>query len=678
MVGGEKLGSGVLAVVAVAMMACAASPSPAPASDSGASHSDSRALTDVPSADTAKAAVVVKSYTFCKGATALLYDPSGPGQVTTFPDDYYTLPDTKSRTGLRVHFDPSAPWIAQGPAILSRAINDLSTLDGWGTTAAVVFRFGLPVTGPTLALPSGATSTQAQGLIFADLGPIAGPARTPVRVPFEAQVTEDNKTVLLWPMRPLHPKHRHLVVWTTDQKAADGACIAPSPALQQLLQGDASDPKLLKLTEPARLGLAALSIDPASVSALALFSTQSTTELSQATAKDIAGRKFKWLSPGSCSEEPLYRKCVRPFGAFDYRDGRLVVDGTPQTPYTLKATVWLPKGKPGPYAAAVFGHGLGSGRDQGTALADLAAPEGFATVAIDAVAHGEHPTSDPVATGTLPTLIRFFGIDLATLSVDGLKLRDNWRQSTYDKLQLLQVLSQHPDIDGDGKADVDADKLFYLGVSLGGIMGPELLALSSQIKVGVLTVPGARVASIISDSSEFGPIIGTLKPENVSDADVIRFFPILQTLLDAGDAAAYAPHVLTDRLAGTGSAPQLLMQMAIGDTIVPNSCNRALARALMVPLAPPVLQDVGLVPLLTKLPVSGNMASGQTAVLFQFDRTTQKAGQQPEPAGHSSTPKSLEALTQDLHFIKTWLATGKSEAIDPYQQLGTPPLKPKP
>ena len=632
---------------------------------------------DQAAADAAPEPVAVQTYTFCKGTTTLRYDPAGPDQVTTFPDDYHTKDDAKTPTGLRVAFDVKAPWIANGPAILSRAISDLNELNGWGTTAAVAFRFDKPAVGQQVALPSGPTSTQALGVVFADLGPIDAPS-PPVRVPFEAQVTEDGKTVLLWPMLPLRPLHRHALVWTTDQKAADGGCIAPSPALIHLLQGDATDPKLLRLTLRARTALQALNIAPGMVSALALFTTQSTVQQSIAVAKDIAARKFGWSGPAVCTDLPLFRKCVRPFGAFDYRDGRLVGDGTPKTPYTLKVTAWLPKGPPQARPTAIFGHGLGSGRDQGEALAELAAPENLATIGIDAVAHGEHPTSDPVATGTLPTLIRFFGIDLGTLSVDGLKLRDNWRQSTYDKLQLLQVVSQHPDFDGDDKPDIDPAKLFYLGVSLGGIMGPELLALSSQIKVGVLTVPGARVASIISDSTEFGPIIGTLKPDNVSDADVVRFFPILQTLLDAGDSASYAPHVLKDRFDGSGEPPQLLMQMAIGDSIVPNSCNRALARALNLPVAPPVLQEVGLVPTLAKLPITGNLPTGQTAVLFQFDRISNKKGGPVEAAQHGNTPKSLEALTQDLHFIKTWLATGKAEAIDPYVTLGTPPLPPKP
>ncbi|MBM4343457.1 MAG: hypothetical protein FJ100_08780 [Deltaproteobacteria bacterium] len=607
----------------------------------------------------------------CTGTTMLLYDPAGPKQITTFPDEFYTVDDPKTATGVRVQFDPALPWIKTGPKILSRAFEDLNALDGWGVTAAVTFRFDAPV---GAHLPSGPTSVDAAGLLFADLGPIGQLWAKPERVPFEVQLTDEGRTVLLWPMRPLRPKHRHAVVWTLDQPADDGFCIQASAALRQILRNNGGDPRLDRLSWRAQEALAALGIQPSEVSALAVFTTQSTTDLSIKVAKDIAGRAFAWSGPATCEKTMLFRKCDRPFVAHDYRDGRVVQDGTPQKPWTLTVSVWLPNDAKGPVPAAVFGHGLGSGRSQGKALAELAAPQGIATVAVDAPAHGDHPGANPKPQGTLPTVIQFFGLDVATLSVDGLKLRDHWRQATYDKLQLVQLLLADPDIDGDGKADLDTQKLMYLGVSLGGIMGSELLALTPHLKAAVLSVPGARVSSIISDSQEFAPLIFAFKPDGTSDGDVIRFFPMLQTLLDAGDAGAYAPHVSKDRLAGAGPPPHLLMQMAMNDEIVPNTANRVLARALGLGHAPPVAAPVGLLPVLGPLPVKGNLPGGVSGVLFQFDRATTQKGKPPEPSAHGNVPKCAEAMAQDLHFLQSWMATGVAEVIDPYALLGTPAL----
>jgi len=130
----------------------------------------------------------------------------------------------------------------------------------------------------------------------------------------------------------------------------------------------------------------------------------------------------------------------------------------------------------------IYGHGPGGGRGQGERLASFAAPMGIATVAIDAQAHGEHPTATPGA-ATLNVVLDFFGINLSMLqtrALEAARLRDNFRGSTWDKLQLVSLLVAHPDIDGDGAADLDITRYAYLGVSLGGIMGPELLALEDR------------------------------------------------------------------------------------------------------------------------------------------------------------------------------------------------------
>ncbi len=672
-----------LFVVALAASACA-DPAAAPvgAADVAVASGDAAAAADATqdsagAADTGPpdAGLQPRNVAFsCTGKTTLLYDPAGPKQITTFPDEFYTVDDPKTATGVRVQFDPALPWIKNGPKILTRAFEDMNALDGWGVTAAVTFRFDAPV---GMGLPSGPTSVDAAGLLFADLGPIGKPLPKPERVPFEAQLTDDGKTVLLWPMRPLRPKHRHAVVWTHGQKADDGGCIQPSLALQKILRNEGGDPRLDRVSWRAQDALGALGVKPGEVSALAVFTTQSTVDLSVKIAQHIATQKFAWSGPAKCEDGPIFRKCDRPFVAQDYRDGRVVVDGTPQKPWTLMVSVWLPAAAKGPVPAAVYGHGLGSGRSQGKALAELAAPQGIATVGIDAPAHGDHPGTNPKPQGTLPTVIQFFGLDVATVSVDGLKLRDHWRQATYDKLQLVQLLLADPDVDGDGKPDLDTQKLMYLGVSLGGIMGSELLALTPHLKAAVLSVPGARVSSIISDSQEFAPLIFAFKPEGTSDGDVIRFFPMLQTLLDAGDAGAYAPHVLKDRLPGAGPPPHVLMQMSMNDEIVPNTANRVLARALGLGHAPPVAGAVGLIPLIGKLPVKGNAAGGVTGVLFQFDRATTQKGKPPEPSAHGNVPKCAEAMAQDLHFLGSWMKDGVAEVIDPYALLGTPPLPTK-
>lgn len=600
----------------------------------------------------------------CQGPIAYRYAPSNGLQFTTFPDDYWTRDEQGQPTGLQVDFPADrAPWIAPAPPILRFAMQDLQTLDGWGTQAGVTLQFTAPIT----TLPSYATPSTADDLQMWDLT-----ANPPALVPFEVETTDEGKTLIAWPLRPLQPRHQHALLLRRPPGAMDSACVAQPPALTDLLFDTASaDAPTLRMRPRYQQALKALNLQGQDVSAMVLFTTQSTWQKSLDIAKDIASRDYKWASKPVCKAEKRYQRCDLTLQAADYRAGRTVADGKPVAWYTLPVALWLPLDTPPPWPVMIFGHGLGSPRTQAKELADRAAPAGFATIAIDAVRHGEHPAgANP---GTIGALLGFFAISTESLAVDGLQLRDNWRQSTYDKLQLLRAIAAHPDLDDDGKAELRADKIAYVGVSLGGIMGPEFLALQDRVSAAVLSVPGARVGTIIRDSEQFGPLIAALKPDGYGDGDVARFFPILQTLLDAGDSGVYAPFVLRDRLL-PGMAPQLLMQMAIPDEIVPNSATRALARAMDIPHAAPVVQPVELLQVLPALPAVGNLATGLTAALFQFDRLREDPDGKVQPASHSDLPGSEEAVYQDLVFLQAWLQDGVGKIVDPLLEMQTPPL----
>jgi hypothetical protein len=614
---------------------------------------------------------------FCQGATAYMYDPRGT-ILATFPDDWLTRPDPGSPTGLAIDVSAErAPWLAELPTIGQDVMGAIATLDGFGTTAGVVLRF----TGALGAVPSGESASVASaGLQLLELTGTS--AR---RVPFEAELTDDDG-LILWPMVPLRPATRHAVVMTTAIRDAAGGCISPSPTLRELLQGRVPAPGPAGLAGRYADALAAAQVAPADVSAAVVFTTQSIVEQTQAIAADIRGRTYDWVDAPVCTDQALFRECNATFGAQDYRTERVVRGTTATRDLTLPVRFWLPYPAatakiavpplppPEPWPLIIFGHGLASDRGQAGALAPFAAPAGMATVAIDAVAHGDHPDSSG-AGSKIEAVLSFFAIDIERQSLDALVLRDNWRQSTWEKLQLVELMRQHPDIDGDGAADLDLEHLAYLGASLGGIMGPELLALSPDIGAGVLSVPGGRVSSIISDSELFSGIVTLMAPAGTPKGEVRRFFPLLQTALERGDASNFGPYVLHDRFEGAGAAPHVLVAMAIDDNTVPNVANRSVARALGTPQVGVVRQPVGVVPRDIALPLAGNLDGGAlTAGVFQYDRIRKSAGAAVEKATHDNVTKSYESVDQLLHFFSTWLDTGVPEILDPYVVLDTPPL----
>ena len=494
--------------------------------------------------------------------------------------------------------------------------------------------------------------------------------------------TGDPKTTLiLTPTLPLAPRTRYGVVVTNQVHDAKGACIAPSATMQELLGGTATSAKLTRLAGRysdlfKRLEATGTIGGPGDVSGATVFTTQHTVDDSVAIAKFIRGAAAPtYTAIGACTDPgptATYVICEGSFPASDFRIAERAVaeDHMPQATYTLPVTTYLPKTGTAPFPTIIYGHGLGGDRHQAEQLAVLASPQGYATVAIDAVKHGDHPD----APGSLGSAASFFGLSLNLSDpLDSIALRDHWRQSTYDKLQLVELLRGGVDADGDGNVDVDTDQLLYLGVSLGGIMSAEFTSFVPELDLSIPIVPGARVTNIIKDGAMFSQVISLLKGQ-ATDGQIARFFPVVQTVVDRGDAGVYTEHMVQKRLPGFASrTPQVLMQMVINDDTVPNSTNLFFAHGLGVPHVGDELLKIGVVPHQQALPVSGNLDATHTGGVFQFDIDYVDNGPMTQQATHSNIAGNPVAIAQSLHFIDTYYAAGVSEIIDPYRTLGIKP-----
>lgn len=640
----------------------------------GTTASDAAANGDaLSSSDTAEAQTPDISDSEPGAATVYRYDPLNDDELTTFPDDFYTVDDASTLTGLRVSLTgENASWLAAVPPNLLPTYQQANRLDGFGTTAGIVLRF----TGQLGNVPSGDPQSVTNAALL--LVELTGDGV--IRIPYETTLVDNGETVLLVPMRPLRPRTRHGVIVTTALKDAEGKAILPSAQLKSLLDGTASVGRFAALNARYAELLSKASIAKSEVSAATVFTTQSIFDQSIAIAEDIKQRQYVWKTAPLCSTESLFRYCSGSFIANDYRTNGVVEGHVPISTYELKVAIWLPKTTAGPWPTMIFGHGIGGNKlAHGEDVASVAVPQGFVVVAIDAVAHGEHPPDSSPSDSYLTILARFFAIELTFPPVlDPLAQRDNWRQSTYDKLQLLQLITALPDLDGDNSPDVDPDQLLYFGISLGSIMGNELLALSDQFKLGVLSVGGGRVVSIVSDADAFSGVTDLVKPVGWSDGDLARAFPLVQMLIDAGDGANYAAHILTDRFTIGGSQPpHLLVLMALNDDTVPNVSTLAQVRAMGIPALAPRFIEPGLLPTIDQLPLQGNLQEGTlTAGFFQFDRVTKKEGGPVIKAQHAGMHQGREFLLQLSTFIASWRDHPQRipQIVDPYALLATPPL----
>ena len=126
------------------------------------------------------------------------------------------------------------------------------------------------------------------------------------------------------------------------------------------------------------------------------------------------------------------------------------------------------------------------------------------------------------------------------------------------------------------------DKLYYMGQSLGGIIGATYTALDPHISRSVLNVPGANLVPMFIDSKYFGVHIDAyLKRETIKKgtADHQKFLHIVKWYMDSFDPLNVARYLSRDSLPGVEAknSRKVLVQMATLDFIIPNKYTKQLA-----------------------------------------------------------------------------------------------------
>lgn len=240
---------------------------------------------------------------------------------------------------------------------------------------------------------------------------------------------------------------------------------------------------------------------------------------------------------------------------------------------------------------AIYQHGLGSNKESVFAIGPQLAATGFATISIDAVAHGSRaiqstvePTlgcsATPTVAGAPQCFSPFLSPDLGTT-------RDNIRQTVVDHHSLVAALKACGTASC-GAFTVDPTHIVYIGISLGGIMGSITASVNPDIKASVLNVPGVGWVDILENTQTL-PIrcslvnglidAGILTGEKwtggatglcTTDAWKIQpgyrqFAAIGRWILDPADPANF-----TRKLA----ARRFLIQEVVGDQVVPNVATR--------------------------------------------------------------------------------------------------------
>ncbi len=324
-----------------------------------------------------------------------------------------------------------------------------------------------------------------------------------------------------------------------------------------------------------------------------------------------------------------------------------------------------------PLPVVIFQHGITADRSNLFGIADALAAAGFAAVAIDLPLHGVEYYS-PFFTSYMDggRRERTFGLDVwdnatgeagpdgyadgsgASFVNLGLPLvsRDNIRQAVSDLFQLTSVIGDI-DVNGDMTADLDPNQVYYLGHSLGGIIGTIYLSYAEQVRAASLGMPGGAIPKLLEGSAVFGPVVtGGLMAAGLTPgtAEWESFFTVAQALIDTADPINYAglglnPDRPTHLIEVVGSGT------SFPDLVVPNSVDGA-------PLAgtDPLIEALGLDILDTTTASAGGMrgavrftAGGHSSLLEPFTDAAAWAEMQAQVAAFFASDGTAIVISDD-------------------------------
>lgn len=618
---------------------------------------------------------------------AALYGKPAETSLSPYPSDRYTKPDATTATGRRVHIGPD---VTNDQLIggYDTTVLQLNEMDGFSTVGGVVVNFSGPIDAKKLVLAPDAeppllgpildaTDYQKPDAPFylVNVDPNSAEKGQSVGLipQWYPQVADgyypDDFTLVAEPAVPLRPGTRYAFVVTNQLHAEDGRPIDRSPDMEALLGAGAEGDYGTEVSEALDEIEKSVGVKRSDVVLATAFTTA--TVHAGIEALGVAARKNPAPAiklPWAVEQGPEAGGRVRfkaKYEAPEYRGDKTgtwqFTDGVPVVQKNVDLEVLLAFSNAevsGKRPVVIYGHGLGGDKDGtwGTAgrLADID-PKGAAVFGIDSPEHGSR-ARDPNQ-NALFAAFYFFGVDDATQTFDIGKARDNFRQMASDQLELVRFIQSLSTLDllpvgaPDGIPDLDTSRILYIGHSFGSVQGSTIMALAPEITHSVWNVGGDGLMKLLRDSGTFGLLVNSFRPPNTPDGALGRFFAVSQAVVDPGDPLNYSRFCALEELPGTtgGKPRDILLQVVLNDTIVPNSSSEALARAMGATHQNPIRSVSGLPEKTGTLTANG--ATGSTLVMSQFDKINNG-----KIAVHGELIFAPEGQAQYVEFFKSGLS----------------------
>lgn len=503
-----------------------------------------------------------------------------------WPNDAFTVADTKTETGLRLAVDIGRMNPLDEPSGFGRA-------DGFSRVSPLVASFAEPID------PDSAAG--AIHLYLSEKDAAGRGDEVPLRVEVVAPEDPDDETVLVAdPKVPLEPDATYTVVIDGSLRDTAGDAIAPSHftdvALGRTPAASEDEAAVYGHYAPTRAFLDTIGQADASVTRVWEYTTRSAEDprkrlrqmVDRATSAvddgDVEVVIESVETPEDGSVAAIVRGHLAGLPQFLGEDGLLVDDagdareeGTRDAPFRVA----IPRGE-GDYRMIMFGHGTGGSVDD----------DAFDQAITEA---GAAKVSFELYGWTGSTVIQtFIGLqDIARGSArasgglvqavaDGAAIRRAMSGTLGDTLaadELAGAPNPHA-----GRRPDDSTPL-WLGGSLGGTMGLLFTAASPDMEYAVLNVPGAAWTSWVRHAAQFSYIEPFLAAQNHGPQRVPLAVAMGQVFFDECDGASWIDVV-------QGEHPIVaLAQESIGDPVLPNPGSEMVgqvlgAKLVGVPLVP--------------------------------------------------------------------------------------------
>jgi hypothetical protein len=572
-----------------------------------------------------------------------------------FPNNFFTIADPRSPTGLRLHF--TADELPSNVSDVPIDPTDWNRSDGF-SPGSLIMTF---VPGVDLQRTGIAPITDIGRSLAADAPVVLLDTGTGERVPYWGELDTWNsdpstRALVIRPARNFTEGHR-IVVALRDMRDAAGKIIPPSDAFTALRDHRPSTDERIRAR---RLSMDRILADLAR-SGVHPQHLYLAWDFTIASAQGLAGGMlhmrddaYGQLGDGVPSfavtqvDENVSTDVLRRVqGTFDvpsYLAGtgapgsRLVLgpDGLPTRTGTYPAEFrcLIPRsavdasGAVQPARGIVYGHGLLGGTGEIESFATFANHYGLVICATPEIG---------LSSADIGNVLNVIS-DLSTFG----SIPDRLRQG-FLNFQFLGRLVKDPrgfasdgafQVGTSAASAIEPNDVFFNGNSQGGILGGAMTAISKEWTRAVLGVPAMNYSQLLPRSVDFDPFLPLLSAAYPDQRVHTLGVGFAQILWDRGEANGYAQHMIHDPYPNTPDHNVLLIE-AFGDHQVANIGTETEARTIGAYVRTPTIapgRSNDVVPFWGIPAVPSNPFGGSVLELWDFGT--------PAPPTESIPPRS--------------------------------------